>query len=105
LNVFRGYRDYVKDRAADNPFAPGGARSDSWSEGSELARQDLLATTPQGKTTTERAALALELMQELGDTALAPDAACRCDSCVQMRRTFNLKVAKLLCNLMIEGGM
>jgi hypothetical protein len=39
-------------------------------------------------------------MQELGDPALAPDS-----RCVERRRAFNLKLAKLLLILMAEGGL
>lgn len=56
-------------------------------------------------TKADRAALALELMQELGDPELAPDSTDRSAACVEKRRAFNLKVAKLLADLMIEGGL
>jgi hypothetical protein len=56
-------------------------------------------------TNSERSNLAHELMQELGDAPLAPDATCRCEACVGKRREFNMKLLPLLISLMAEGGM
>lgn len=80
-------------------------------EAAQIAAADALANDyPRlleviGVTKAQRAALALELMDELGDPELSPDWTDRSPRSVEKRRAFNLKLAKLLADLMIEGGM